>query len=313
MERHGRGAAHSFEDPQRSVTPRAAPHFMTSLILLVVVAAWLAVLIPPLLRSRLENRPNSSVSDFRNQLSSLQRAMPSSRTVTVRSMGRPLAPSPLPNPAAAGRPVLRSGVRTHGAGNNRSAGQQAAVRPRHDVARLHDASLRSRSHGDPRARSGHPAPAPAEPLVADPRRRRANVYFVLVFVLGCSVFLALTTKAQSLVYLAGAAGLSIVAYAYVLGQARHSRRASAPPPPRRRPVAQEHRTQRALGGDVRRERSHRVEHIEQGVRYDVPVQRDTRVHASASSTSRIEREGRNGARRQGVPARRSVDRWSPAV
>ncbi|MBA3606358.1 MAG: hypothetical protein H0W46_10410, partial [Acidimicrobiia bacterium] len=66
---------------------------MASLILLVVVAAWLAVLIPPLLRSRLENRPNSSVSDFRNQLSSLQRAMPPTRTVTMRAMGRPLAPS----------------------------------------------------------------------------------------------------------------------------------------------------------------------------------------------------------------------------
>lgn len=307
---------------------------MTSLILLVVVAAWLAVLIPPLLRSRLENRPNSSVSDFRNQLSSLQRAMPSARTVTVRSMGRPLAPSPLPHPAAAGRPVLRSGVRTHGAGNNRSAGQQAAVRPHHDVAKLHDASLRSRSHGDARARTARPAPA--EHVVADPRRRRANVYFVLLLVLGCSVFLALTTKAQSLVYLAGAAGLSIVAYAYVIGQ---SQRPSAPSP-QRRPVAREYRTQRAFSGDVRRERSHRVEHIEHDVSHDVPM-RATRVRSSPSSTSRIDRERRNdvrelrdgprqrshrdvraervvplprnGARRQGVPSRRPVDRWSPAV
>ena len=44
---------------------------MGSLVLLVVAAVWVAVLVPPLLRSRLENRPNSSVSDFRDQLSSL--------------------------------------------------------------------------------------------------------------------------------------------------------------------------------------------------------------------------------------------------
>ena len=49
---------------------------MGQVVLLVVAAAWAAVLLPPLLRSRLENRPNSSVLDFRNQLSSLQRAVP---------------------------------------------------------------------------------------------------------------------------------------------------------------------------------------------------------------------------------------------
>ena len=76
---------------------------MGQLLLLVVAAAWAAVLLPPLLRSRVENRPNSSVSDFRNQLSRLQRAMPT-RGVAVRTMGRPLAPSTLSRPAASGRP-----------------------------------------------------------------------------------------------------------------------------------------------------------------------------------------------------------------
>ena len=70
---------------------------MGQLVLLVVAAAWAAVLLPPLLRSRLENRPNSSVLDFRNQLSSLQRAVPA-RGVAVRSMGRSLAPSMLSRP-----------------------------------------------------------------------------------------------------------------------------------------------------------------------------------------------------------------------
>ena len=73
---------------------------MGQVVLLIVAAAWAAVLLPPLLRSRLENRPNSSVLDFRNQLSSLQRAVPT-RGVAVRSMGRSLAPSMLSRPAAA--------------------------------------------------------------------------------------------------------------------------------------------------------------------------------------------------------------------
>ncbi len=113
---------------------------MGQLVLLVVAAAWAAVLVPPLLRSRIENRPNSSVTDFRNQLSSLQRAMPS-RGVAMRSMARPLAPSPLSRPAAAGRPPLRSGVRTHGRAQpgpqHRPAGPSRRRAPR-----LYDATPR---------------------------------------------------------------------------------------------------------------------------------------------------------------------------
>ena len=116
---------------------------MGQLVLLVVAAAWAAVLIPPLLRSRIENRPNSSVSDFRNQLSSLQKTVPS-RGVTMRTMARPLAPSPLSRPAAPGRPVLRSGVKTHDGKTVRSAGQAA---PRHQEP-VHQLDL---------------APAPAHP------------------------------------------------------------------------------------------------------------------------------------------------------
>jgi hypothetical protein len=63
---------------------------MRSVILLVVGAAWVAVLLPPLLRSRLENRPGSSIDSFQSRLSSLQRSVPSAG---VRSMARPLAGS----------------------------------------------------------------------------------------------------------------------------------------------------------------------------------------------------------------------------
>lgn len=77
---------------------------MDSLVLLILGAVWAAVLIPPLLRSRLENRPNSSVTDFRRQLNKLQNTVPSRATSQAR-MGRPLAQSPLQRPA-----VGRSGM-----------------------------------------------------------------------------------------------------------------------------------------------------------------------------------------------------------
>jgi len=65
-----------------------------TIVLLVVVAAWATVLVPPLLRGRQVNRPNSSVVDFRRQLSTLQRSAPMRPGSPMRSMARPLAPSP---------------------------------------------------------------------------------------------------------------------------------------------------------------------------------------------------------------------------
>ena len=192
---------------------------MGQLVLLVVAAAWAAVLVPPLLRSRIENRPNSSVTDFRNQLTSLQRAMPS-RGVAMRSMSRPLAPSPLSRPAAPGRPQLRSGVRTHGGSTQvRSTAQPPAA------ARvgLYDATPRARSHG---GRHGAPARTAARPASrqVSPRdtvkRRRANVLFVIVLVAACSLFLAATTKAEAMLYVFGVAFSALCGYVYVLGQIR---------------------------------------------------------------------------------------------
>ena len=116
---------------------------MGQIVLLVVAAAWAAVLVPPLLRSRIENRPNSSVSDFRSQLSSLQRVMPS-RGASVRSMARPLAPSTLARPAASGRPPLRSGL-----GSNHTAQPAPAARTTsRDATRGHEPTARPRRHAE---------------------------------------------------------------------------------------------------------------------------------------------------------------------
>ncbi len=201
---------------------------MGQLVLLVVAAAWAAVLIPPLLRSRLENRPNSSVTDFRNQLSSLQKAVPA-RSVTVRSMARPLAPppplppppSPLRRPAAAGRPVLRSGVRTH----ERPKAVSTLPAPQRRTPPPLPAEVRSRTHGSgARAadrRRHRPAGAASPVAVRDGvKRRRANVLFVLVLMAACSLFLAATMQTESLYYVAGAAFVGLCAYVYVLAQRR---------------------------------------------------------------------------------------------
>jgi hypothetical protein len=127
---------------------------MAQLILLLVAAAWLAVLIPPMLRSRVENRPNSSVTDFRRQLSRLQNTATPPRGA-VRAMGRPLAQSPLARPA--GRPVMRSGVTRRPTQSELTQAARGAtlVAP----TRLADPtgeSLRYRSHGDPTG--GHRRP-----------------------------------------------------------------------------------------------------------------------------------------------------------
>ena len=174
---------------------------MSKIVLLAVLAAWAAVLIPPLLRSRVENRPNSSVTDFRRQLSTLQRAVPTRTMVPMRSMGRPLAsPSPLSRPAAQGRPgqphhlhraaAPAAGQRMHSVTLDRGSGQ-------HRQSQFHKVSQRE--------------------LV---RRRRANVFFMLVLVTGVTAFLAATTKANSMVYAFALAFVSLCGYCYKLVQIR---------------------------------------------------------------------------------------------
>lgn len=75
---------------------------MSMVVLLIVAAMWVAVLLPPFLRSRTENRPTSSVADFRNQLNSLQRSLPPRGGVQMRAMSRSLAPSRVPH-----RPIIQ--------------------------------------------------------------------------------------------------------------------------------------------------------------------------------------------------------------
>ena len=200
---------------------------MGELVLLVVAAAWAAVLIPPLLRSRIENRPNSSVTDFRRQLNKLQGAVPHRAGGSMRGMARPLAQSPLHRPAAGGRPgqqpaqLRRSGGgRTHGGHSVSQLSSGTQVR---------EAPQRARSHGD--ATGGHPRPqqqhhrqahvARHDVSAADQlRRRRSNVLFMLVLAAGGTLFLAATTQEPAMLYLFALSFLALCGYAYLLSQVR---------------------------------------------------------------------------------------------
>ena len=197
---------------------------MGELVLLVVAAAWAAVLIPPLLRSRIENRPKSSVTDFRRQLNRLQSTVPNRASGSMRGgMARPLAQSPLHRPAAAGRPGMgsaqlrRSGSRTHGGqGGTATAPREAAPRQ----------APRRRTNGDPTG--GTPRPqhhrqtqiSRQDATGDQTRRRRSNVLFMLVLASGSTLFLAATTKEPAMLYLFAAAFLGLCGYMYLLAQAR---------------------------------------------------------------------------------------------
>lgn len=173
---------------------------MGKIVLLAVAAAWAAVLLPPLLRSRLENRPGSSVTDFRRQLSTLQRTVPTRSITPMRSMARPLTSSPLQRPAATGRPGQMQ--RSHGLTSHDYTGE-----------------LQRREHGHS-ARSHRPQPARRISHREVIRRRRANVLFVLAMGTAVTLFLAATTKSSAMVYAFAFCFVSLCGYCYKLAQLR---------------------------------------------------------------------------------------------
>lgn len=190
---------------------------MPQLVLLVVAAAWVAVLIPPMLRSRVDNRPNSSVTDFRRQLSTLQ----STSTPRMRTIGRPLAPSPLQRPAAAGRPghPHHRQAALHGATTTRA--RTASPRP---TERAAQPTFRSHGGAEAAHRQTH-MERPHEParptgVRSDVRRRRSNVLFLLVVTTACTLFLAANTSSTVLLYAFALSFLALCGYVYLLAQLR---------------------------------------------------------------------------------------------
>ena len=167
---------------------------MSKLILIIVGAAWLAVLLPPMVRAKLHGSPSNSVSNFRRQLNSLESSGGRSQQGQLRNMARPLAPSQQYRNAAA-----RTSRPQQGAFGNLTG---ALIRPegvRH-----------------------HRAPAMLTPQ-AMVRQRRQNLVVGMAVVTGISLFLAFTTGSSAFIYLFTVSLLALCGYRYVLVQLRIKR------------------------------------------------------------------------------------------
>ena len=178
---------------------------MQKLIVLVVGAVWLAVLVPPMLRSRGESRPNSSVDHFRRNLAVLQKSAPGSVN-PLRSMGRPLAgPKPGLQNAYARAAMRRNPTDPR---LRRSGFEQA--RPleswEHADERDHSAPLQRRSE----ARAARPSHREVT------RRKREQVVRILVTLSAASAVLAALSKSTKLVYLCAVCVLSLIGYCAML-------------------------------------------------------------------------------------------------
>ena len=191
---------------------------MQSFVLLAVAAVWLAVIVPPLLRSRVENRPNSSVTDFRRQLSTLQRAVPTRTMVPMRGMARRLAQSPQQRVAAAA-------AFAHDA---RQPGRSAPVgRPRAALPRR-DRWPRPPAHARRFAAARAIRPPVTAPMRVQRvsqrelvRRRRSNILFIMVLTVGISAFLAATTHNSFMVFTFAVSFVSLCGFCYKLVQLRN--------------------------------------------------------------------------------------------
>ena len=167
---------------------------MSKLILIIVGAAWLAVLLPPMVRAKMHGSPSNSVSNFRRQLNSLESSGGRSQQGQLRNMARPLAPS----------------QQYRGATARTSRPQQGAL------SNLTGALIR------PEGVRHHRAPAMLNPQ-AMVRQRRQNLVVGMAVVTGISLFLAFTTGSSAFVYLFTVSLLALCGYCYVLVQLRIKR------------------------------------------------------------------------------------------
>jgi len=178
---------------------------MGNVILLVVVAAWAAVLLPPLVRSRMHRSPGTSVDHFRRQLSSLQRdGRPGSRPVGGRSShGRdPYAPlgAPLRGVARPFAPAARAMGRPL-----RQVGHATSLIVRPDGERRH-----ARFEGEYFERELQ-------------RRRRQTWLFGLVGTAVVSLMLAISMREIFFVWVFALSTLATIGYCYLLVQWRVQR------------------------------------------------------------------------------------------
>ncbi len=160
---------------------------MSKLILLIVGAAWLAVLLPPLVRARINKSPTISVSHFRRHLSTLQSSNLRHPQGQLRGMSRELAP-------------------------NQTRSRQAS-----HLSHLTGPILRPQGTRSHQPRSGD---SYARELV---RQRRLHTVVGLATAVVVSLFLAFTTRSFVLVYAFTLSLIALLGYCYWLVQLRSQR------------------------------------------------------------------------------------------
>jgi hypothetical protein len=177
---------------------------VSQLILLVVAAAWAAVLLPPLLRSRMEGR-GSSITSFRRQLTSLQRSAPGMGMPPMRQMARPLAgpqqyargpqQAQYPRGYAQSRPVST----LYGYDQQAYAADRRPMRMHAGVQQPYSAPVASRSAA---------------------KQRRQNILFMLGIATAASGLLMAVTTGPTMKYAFAFSACMLVGYVYLLSQTR---------------------------------------------------------------------------------------------
>lgn len=188
---------------------------MQKVIFLILGAAWLVVLVPPLLRSRGENRPTSSVDHFRRNLAVLQQSAPP-RINPLQSMGRPLANGRQGLSNAYSRAALK---RTPTDPRLRRSDVPLA---RRNMASAPVAGGQINAYAGQPSRHGEDATAPLERRGQQParptsrqqlmrRRREQTVRTLFVISVGTGV-LALLAKSPALIYICALSILALFFY-----------------------------------------------------------------------------------------------------
>ena len=79
---------------------------MTLLVIVLLAVVWIAVLVPPYVRSFREGRPGDSISSFRKQLNTLERSAPTALPAYRRPSGSPSYAPPVRSTNPYGRPAV---------------------------------------------------------------------------------------------------------------------------------------------------------------------------------------------------------------
>jgi hypothetical protein len=178
------------------------------LVVVILAAMWVLVLVPPLLRSRSEGRPSTSVGSFRQQLATLSRTGPDPR---------------------AARALQRSVVSMHAASRRAPAGRhpgraQATYYDGYDDERPHPAARGYTPTRVGRAPARRPAPIgySVRSGRAEVRRRRQNVLFGLLAAAVVTALGAFAFGVSALIAVHLLVDALLVFYVYLLVQLRRA-------------------------------------------------------------------------------------------